>query len=170
MFSIEIGNGAITTGTLSGVDFSTPTYLQIGIDTLGGSSYVSVGTSQFLSVPTAFYATKADTATYALNSAPATYADTASYVAFPEVAGGMYSVVNNSTNVDVTLTTPFMDELIEFGFNYKVYDAADNVLETSGGFFGTPTANIDFLAHPTASKIVVYFTTVHGYKKVTINV
>ena len=60
--SIEIGGGMNTTGNFSSIDWSNgPYYLKREVDPVGGTNYTIIGTSQFLSVPYAMYATIADT-------------------------------------------------------------------------------------------------------------
>jgi len=54
--SIEIGNGTLVSGSFIGIDWgSDDFYLQTELDPAGGSSYVSMGTSQLLSVPYALH-------------------------------------------------------------------------------------------------------------------
>jgi len=53
----EIGNGTPTIGSFAEIDWRTNSkFLEIEIDPSGGSNYVSIGTSQLLSVPYALYA------------------------------------------------------------------------------------------------------------------
>lgn len=61
--SIEIGAGAIVTGTFGGIDWSSGTYfIKTETDPTGGTNYTITGTSQLLSVPYALYARIAETA------------------------------------------------------------------------------------------------------------
>ena len=61
LISIEIGGGT-TTDDFSSIDWSNgPYYLKREVDPAGGTNYTISGTSQFLSVPYAMYATIADT-------------------------------------------------------------------------------------------------------------
>jgi hypothetical protein len=60
LVSIEIGGGTPVTGTFDGIDWSTGSYfIKTETDPAGGTSYSITGTSQLLSVPYAFYATRA---------------------------------------------------------------------------------------------------------------
>ncbi len=57
LFNLKIGNGTPVAGNFSSVDWSNgPYFLEIGIDVTGGTDYVTMGTSQLLSVPYALYA------------------------------------------------------------------------------------------------------------------
>ena len=62
LFTIAIGTGTPVTGTFSAINWSTGQYwLKVELDATGGSSYVSIGTAQLLSVPYALYAANAGT-------------------------------------------------------------------------------------------------------------
>ena len=55
--SLEIGTGAVTSGTFSVIDWSTgPYFIKTETDPTGGTAYTIAGTSQLLSVPYALYA------------------------------------------------------------------------------------------------------------------
>lgn len=59
LFSLVIGNGAVVSGTFSGINWGNGTkWLKSEIDITGGTSYVLMGSSQFMSVPYALYANK----------------------------------------------------------------------------------------------------------------
>ena len=55
--NLVIGQGTATVGTFSAINWATGNYY-LGIELNTGSSYVSMGTSQLLSVPYALYANK----------------------------------------------------------------------------------------------------------------
>jgi len=62
LVSVEIGAGAVQSGTMSGIDWSAGTYfLKTEIDPSGGSTYVITGTSQLISVPYSLHAAEAQT-------------------------------------------------------------------------------------------------------------
>ena len=55
--NLEIGNGPTTIGSFILIDWSSGSkYLQIELDPAGGVSYISMGTTQLLSVPFALHA------------------------------------------------------------------------------------------------------------------
>ena len=57
LFNIQIGSGSIITGAIGAIDWSNgPYYIEVGLDPSGGTSYVSMGVAQMLSVPYALYA------------------------------------------------------------------------------------------------------------------
>ncbi len=56
LVNLEIGNGTPVTGTFSGIDWgSNSKFLETEIDPDGGNNYISLGTSELLSVPYALY-------------------------------------------------------------------------------------------------------------------
>jgi len=62
LVNLEIGTGTPIVGTFTGIDWSSDSkFLEFEIDPAGGSSYVSTGTSELLSVPYALYAENAAT-------------------------------------------------------------------------------------------------------------
>lgn len=62
LLSLEIGGGTVVSGVYGEIDWSNgPYFLKREVDPLGGSNYVVSGTSQFLSVPYAIFASAADT-------------------------------------------------------------------------------------------------------------
>jgi len=63
--NVFVGQGSSKTGTFTTIDWGADTYfLKTEIDTLGGTNFVEIGTTQFVSVPFAMYAQKAGSADY----------------------------------------------------------------------------------------------------------
>ena len=63
LFNIKIGGGTPQLGTLGGIDWGNgPYFTEVSLDATGGTSYVSMGVSQLLSVPYALYAENSGTA------------------------------------------------------------------------------------------------------------
>ena len=57
MFTVNIGQGNVTSGSFSGINWSSGNkFIQTELDPTGGNSYVNLGTSQMMSVPFALYA------------------------------------------------------------------------------------------------------------------
>lgn len=56
LFTLSIGSGAATIGTLGGVDWANGAkYIEVEADFSGGTNYATLGTSELLSVPYAIY-------------------------------------------------------------------------------------------------------------------
>ena len=61
LFNLVIGSGAIQSGSMSAIEWSTDNYfLQVGMDASGGTNFQVMGTTQLLSVPYALHAATAD--------------------------------------------------------------------------------------------------------------
>ena len=57
LFSVNIGGGTATVGTLAGVNWGTGAkYTQVELDVTGGSNYTDMGTTKMMSVPYALFA------------------------------------------------------------------------------------------------------------------
>ena len=57
LFTLNVGGGTPTAGTFSSIDWpNINAWLEVDMDPVGGSSYVSMGSSELLSVPYAFFA------------------------------------------------------------------------------------------------------------------
>jgi len=88
--NLEIGNGTPVSGDFSTIDWADgPKYLEVELDTASGTNYVSMGTSELLSVPFALYAENAGSG-----------ADND----WTENGNDLYN--NNSGNVGIGTTTP----------------------------------------------------------------
>jgi uncharacterized protein YjdB len=56
MFSLNVGQGSPVAGTFSGINWGmNAKFMQVELDTAGGSSYVDMGTQQMMSVPYSLY-------------------------------------------------------------------------------------------------------------------
>jgi hypothetical protein len=64
LFNLIIGAGAVQTGSMSGINWSNDNYyIRVGMDASGGTNFLTMGTTQLLSVPYALYAKSAGTVT-----------------------------------------------------------------------------------------------------------
>jgi hypothetical protein len=62
LFNLVIGAGAVQSGSMSAIDWSNDNYyLKVGMDAAGGTNFLTMGTTQLLSVPYALYAKSAGT-------------------------------------------------------------------------------------------------------------
>lgn len=61
LFNLIVGAGAIQQGSMSSIDWSSDNfYIKVGMDANGGTNFLTMGTTQFLSVPYALHAKTAD--------------------------------------------------------------------------------------------------------------
>jgi hypothetical protein len=60
LFNLVIGAGAVQSGSMATIDWSNDNYyLKVGMDAAGGTNFITMGTTQLLSVPYALYAKSA---------------------------------------------------------------------------------------------------------------
>ncbi len=60
LFNLVIGAGAVQSGSMATIDWSIDNYyLKVGMDATGGTNFLTMGTTQLLSVPYALYAKSA---------------------------------------------------------------------------------------------------------------
>jgi hypothetical protein len=60
LFNLVIGAGAVQSGSIATIDWSNDNYyLKVGMDVSGGTNFLTMGTTQLLSVPYALYAKSA---------------------------------------------------------------------------------------------------------------
>ena len=60
LFNLVIGAGAVQSGSMATIDWSIDNYyLKVGMDAAGGTNFITMGTTQLLSVPYAMYAKSA---------------------------------------------------------------------------------------------------------------
>ena len=60
LFNLIIGTGSIQSGSMASIDWSNDNYyLKVGLDAAGGKNFVTMGTTQLLSVPYALFAKNA---------------------------------------------------------------------------------------------------------------
>lgn len=61
LFNLVIGAGAVQSGSMATIDWSSDNYfLKVGMDIAGGTNFLTMGTTQLLSVPYALHAHTAD--------------------------------------------------------------------------------------------------------------
>jgi hypothetical protein len=61
LFNLTVGGGSIQSGSMASIDWSAADfYMQVGMDANGGTNFLTMGTTQLLSVPYALHAKTAD--------------------------------------------------------------------------------------------------------------
>ncbi len=145
IFNVAIGGGSTTFGTFNSIAWqSGPYFLEVNIDPNGGTSYTTVGTNQFISVPYALYAEKTGSVpspTLAFNSGVLTVGTNTvsvptggSYTAGNGIAIGSGSITNTAPDQTVTLTP---------GTNINVIGTYPNfTISSSGTVTATPNTSI----------------------------
>ncbi len=100
--SLNIGQGSITSGVFSSIDWSAgPYFLEISLDAAGGTNYVSMGTSELLSVPYALFSGKTKSADqFVVEGNASIKPDSAIFVVKDKLGQPIFSVFE--TGVEVT--------------------------------------------------------------------
>ncbi|MBW8060805.1 MAG: hypothetical protein FVQ78_10960, partial [Solirubrobacterales bacterium] len=129
--SLEIGTGAIVSGTFSTIDWGADIYfVQIEMDETGGMAYQLMGTSQLLSVPYALYAEK----TANTNDADA---DSTNELQTLSVIGNDLTISSGNT---VTLTDNVTDADADPTNELQAISISnDTIYLSNGGFVTLPT-------------------------------
>ena len=71
LFSVNVGMGTIVSGTFSGINWGkNAKFLQVELNTTGGTTYTDLGTTQMMSVPYALYAGSSESNFQAVNYLP----------------------------------------------------------------------------------------------------
>lgn len=69
LFNLVIGAGAVQSGSMATIDWSIDNYyLKVGMDAAGGTNFLTMGTTQLLSVPYAMYAKSAGSLSNSTNT------------------------------------------------------------------------------------------------------
>ena len=111
LFNLIIGAGAAQIGTMENIAWDTDNfYLQIGMDANGGTNFLTMGTTQFLSVPYALHAATADSL----------------IGGEPSFSGGYNDLINQPITVDSLSTN-----------NDTIYLSNGETFITGGGSGGT---------------------------------
>ena len=117
LFNLVIGAGAVQSGSIATIDWSNDNYyLRVGMDANGGSNFLTMGTTQLLSVPYALYAKKSG---------------------FQILNDNTYftlDVANSATYFKSFICNVPLSQIISFGF-IKVYDANNQLV------YGNQTTN-----------------------------
>jgi hypothetical protein len=71
LFSVNVGMGTLVSGSFSGINWGkNAKFLQVELNTTGGTTYTDLGTTQMMSVPYALYAGSSETNFQAVNYLP----------------------------------------------------------------------------------------------------
>lgn len=132
LFNLQIGDGSIESGVFTDVDWAANTFVELSIDFEGGTDYVSMGTSQLVSVPYALHSKTADNVFSGnfndLINAPANVSD------FANDAG----YITSADNTDSDATNEIQD-LSLIGSTLKITNNATATEINLAPFSGTNT-------------------------------
>ena len=76
LFNLVIGAGAVQSGSMTTIDWAGDNYyLKVGMDATGGTNFLTMGTTQLLSVPYALHSATADSIVGGVNTFSGDYLD-----------------------------------------------------------------------------------------------
>ena len=128
LFTFMIGKGTLVSGDFTKIDWSTnDKFLEVEMDSSGGSSYTVMGTSQLVSVPYALYADKAGNAK--------------TYNAGSGISISNDSIINTSQDQKVNLTgtggTSISGTYPSFTIKSTVYNAGKGISISNDSIINT---------------------------------
>lgn len=136
LFTSNIGQGTIVSGTFAAINWAKSfKYLQVELDTAGGSNYTNMGTEQMLSVPYAFYS-RSSSGGWGLSGNAGTV-DTANFIGTTDNVPFNIRVNNQKAGrIDPGLGLSGID--LSFNFHNSFFGAGSGSTNTSyyNSFFG----------------------------------
>jgi hypothetical protein len=118
LFNLVIGAGAVQSGSMTTIDWSNDNYyLKVGMDAAGGTNFLTMGTTQLLSVPYAMYAKSAGSVSGGANETDPLFGA---------------SVANGITGADTTNWNNKQNQLIA-GSNITITGNTISASASSGG-------------------------------------
>jgi hypothetical protein len=116
LFNLVIGAGAVQSGSMANIDWSNDKYyLQVGMDANGGSKFLTMGTTQLLSVPYALYAKSAGSVSSGVGIGS---------LVFPTITtNAVTGTTSNSATLGGTISNANGNQIMERGI---VYDTSPN--------------------------------------------
>ena len=134
LFNLVIGFGAVQSGSMATIDWSNDNYfLRLGMDAAGGTNFLTMGTTQLLSVPYALYAKTAGTITGTITETDPIFGA---------------SVASGITGTDTNYWNNKQDQLVA-GTNITI--VGNTISATGGG-----ASNDFYLGQDTLDGIVFY--------------
>ena len=103
LFNLVVGNGSVVTGTLSNLPWGADNYfLKTAIDANGGANFLTMGTTQLLSVPYALHSKKSDNGIDKVSATGDTlYLSNGKFVMIPGVSlANVFSVQGSSISIN----------------------------------------------------------------------
>ena len=140
LFNLVIGAGAVQSGSMAVIDWSNDNYyLKIGMDATGGTNFLTMGTTQLLSVPYALHAATADSLVGGVPVFSGDYNDLVDTPSLSTVAisGDYADLINKPITISSIAATG--DTL--YLSNGQIFVASGNTSSTSSLVLPTVTTN-----------------------------
>jgi hypothetical protein len=141
LFNLIVGSGAIQQGSMGAINWSSDNfYMKVGMDANGGTNFLTMGTTQLLSVPYALHAKTADSVT---NGAGAVYIQAGNNVSISGTGTSADPyIVNSTASNNLLAPTVTTNSATNITPNFAVFNANVNAnsLSTAVSFeYGTTT-------------------------------
>jgi hypothetical protein len=148
LFNLVIGAGAVQSGSMATIDWSNDNYyLKVGMDATGGTNFLTMGTTQLLSVPYALYAKSAGS----VSAGGTGLTPTVTTIAPSNILG-------SSVNTGLTILNNGNDFILASGICYNTTGTA-TINNATYSTFGTWTGNILPNLNPSTSYFARAFAT-----------
>lgn len=110
LFNLVIGAGAVQSGSMATIDWSNDNYyLKVGMDAAGGTNFLTMGTTQMLSVPYALYAKNAGSVSGGTGN-----------LIFPTITTNpVTGITSNSATFSGAITNANSNQIIKRGIVYS---------------------------------------------------
>lgn len=118
LFNLVVGAGAVQSGSMSSIDWgSDDFYLRVGMDANGGTNFLTMGTTQLMSVPYALHAATADSIIGGVNTSGIVISSISNsgdtlflsngqvFVSGGSSTSGNFTLPTLTTSIDTTSTT-----------------------------------------------------------------
>ncbi|MDB4648888.1 DUF1566 domain-containing protein [Crocinitomicaceae bacterium] len=127
MFNLVVGSGSIQNGAMNSIAWNTDDfYLKVGMDSNGGTNFLTMGTTQLLSVPYALHAATADSVLNGLNENDPIFSN---------------SVASSITESDTIQWNTFVDSTDISSMGYVAGPHTDSTDISSMGYVAGPDAD-----------------------------
>ena len=138
LFNLVVGNGAVQSGNIINIQWGSDShYLKVAIDANGGSNYITMGTTQIMSVPYALHAKKSDNGVDRISATGDTL----------YLSNGQVFVANSNSGSTSNLVTPTVTTNVVTG------------ITSNSATFGGNISNA--LEHQIVERGIVYATSLY---------
>ena len=140
LFNLVIGAGAVQSGSMATIDWSNDNYyLKVGMDASGGTNFLTMGTTQLLSVPYALHSKTAESLVGGSTGFSGNYNDLTNIpILAPVATSGSY---NDLLNNPITVSSISADGDTLYLSNGQIFVAGSNTGGTGALVLPTITTN-----------------------------
>jgi len=132
LVNLDIGKGTPTIGIFSGIDWSSNSkFIETEIDPSGGTTYVSIGTSELLSVPYALYSRATGDTSKWIKKGDTLYYNTGNVGIGTSSPQGEFHVSNPAEWLGITFTGSGINDLTVDHSNYNGSNSTQYIAEVT---------------------------------------